>query len=51
MKKSFLTLALLMSSSTWAAQCQVDIQNEVHLNTQRIEILRTSSDKGANVLC
>lgn len=45
MKKSFLTLALLMSSSTWAAQCQVDIQNEVHLNTQRIEILRTSSDK------
>ncbi|MVD14396.1 DUF2884 family protein [Vibrio cholerae] len=45
MKKSFLTLALLMSSSTWAAQCQVDIQNEVHLNTQRIEIRRTSSDK------
>lgn len=34
-----------MSSSTWAAQCQVDIQNEVHLNTQRIEIRRTSSDK------
>ncbi|RBM40035.1 YggN family protein [Vibrio tarriae] len=45
MKKTFLTLAVLMSSSTWAAQCQVDIQNEVHLNTQRIEILRTSSDK------
>lgn len=45
MKKDLLALSLLMSSSTWAAQCQVDIQNEVHLNTQRVEILRSSSDK------
>lgn len=45
MKKHLLALSLLMSSSTWAAQCQVDIQNEVHLNTQRVEILRSSSDK------
>ncbi|EGU21219.1 YggN family protein [Vibrio mimicus] len=45
MKKTVLTLAVLMSSSTWAAQCQVDIQNEVHLNAQRIEIQRASNDK------
>lgn len=44
MKKTILAFAVLMSSSTWAAQCRVDIQNEVHLNTQRVEILRTVSD-------
>ncbi|MGL4829442.1 MAG: YggN family protein [Vibrio sp.] len=45
MKKYLLALSLLMSSFTWGAQCRVDIQNEVHLNTQRVEILRSSNDK------
>lgn len=45
MNKTLLILSFVASSSTWAAPCQVDIQNEVHLNTQRIEILRASNDR------
>ncbi|MDE1514875.1 DUF2884 family protein [Vibrio sp. dsl-7] len=45
MKKIMLFLALLISPATWAAQCRVDIQHEVHVNSQRIAILRSSHDQ------
>lgn len=38
MKKVLLTLPLLLSSQVYAAQCKVDLKNEIHLNGERIEI-------------
>lgn len=45
MKKVLLTLPILLSSQAYAAQCKVDLKNEVHLNSERIEILQTSGEK------
>lgn len=45
MKKVLLTLPILLSSHVYAAQCKVDLKNEVHLNSERIEILQTSGEK------
>lgn len=42
MKKVLLILPLLLSSHTYAAQCKVDLKNEVHLNGERIEIHQTN---------
>ncbi|MCW8335145.1 YggN family protein [Vibrio paucivorans] len=45
MKKSILLVSLLMSHSVWAAQCKVDIKNEIHLDGQTLEIQQTSGEK------
>ncbi|MEF1291237.1 YggN family protein [Vibrio sp. M260118] len=45
MKKVLLTLPILLSSQAYAAQCKVDLKNEVHLNSERIEILQTSGER------
>lgn len=44
MKKVLLTLPLLLSSQVYAAQCKVDLKNEIHINGERIEIHQTSGD-------
>jgi hypothetical protein len=44
MKKILLTLPILLSSQVYAAQCKVDLKNEIHLDGQRIEILQTNGD-------
>lgn len=44
MKKTILLAALLCSSSVWAAQCKIDVQNEVHLSGSSVEIHTTSGD-------
>lgn len=39
MKKKLVTLPLLLvSSQVFAAQCNIDLKNEIHLNEQRLEI-------------
>ncbi|MDF4805665.1 chemotaxis protein, partial [Vibrio parahaemolyticus] len=44
--KKLLTLSLLMVSATgYAAQCRVDIHNEVRMDGQSLEIRQTSGDK------
>ncbi len=45
MKKVILILPLLVSSYTFAAQCRVDIKNEIHLNDQSVEIRQTNGEK------
>lgn len=45
MKKTILLASLLCSSSVWAAQCKIDVQNEVHLSGSSVEIHTTSGDK------
>lgn len=44
MKKILLALPLLLSSQVYAAQCKVDLKNEIHLNGERIEIHQISGD-------
>lgn len=44
MKKVVLITCLLFSSPIWAAQCRVDVKNEVHLNGQQIEVHKTSGE-------
>ncbi|NOH81157.1 DUF2884 family protein [Vibrio sp. RE86] len=44
MKKILLTLPILISSQVYAAQCNVDLKNEIHLDGERIEILHTNGD-------
>ncbi|KJY82360.1 chemotaxis protein [Vibrio galatheae] len=45
MKKVLLALPLLLSSPVYAVQCKVDLENEIHLNGERLEIVQTSGDK------
>ncbi len=45
MKKVILALPILLSSQVYAAQCKVDLKNEIHLNGERIEIVQTGGDK------
>lgn len=45
MKKVILALPILLSSQAYAAQCKVDLKNEIHLNGERIEIVQTSGEK------
>jgi len=45
MKKILLVLPLVLSSQVYAAQCKVDLKNEIHLNGERLEILQTSGEK------
>jgi len=45
MKKLMLIGALLVSHSTMAAQCRVDIKNEIHLDGDKVEIHQASGDK------
>lgn len=44
MKKVLLTLPLLLSSQVYAAQCKVDLKNEIHLNDNKLEIYQTSGE-------
>ncbi|CAK4069255.1 hypothetical protein VDT1_1665 [Vibrio sp. 16] len=44
MKKVLLTLPLLLSSHVYAAQCQVDIKNEIHLSGDKLEIHQASGE-------
>ena len=45
MKKVTVFAALLMvSSQTWAAQCKVDLKNEVHLTGEQLEIHQKNGD-------
>lgn len=45
MKKVLIALPLLLTSQVYAAQCRVDLKNEIHLNDQRLEIVDASGDK------
>ncbi|SDH68664.1 Protein of unknown function [Vibrio xiamenensis] len=45
MKKVYSIVALLLvSSQTWASQCRVDLQNEVHLDGEQLEIHHKNGD-------
>lgn len=44
MKKTLMLLPLLISNQVYAAQCRVDIKNEIHLNEQSVEIHQTSGE-------
>ncbi len=44
MKKIILLASLLGCSSVWAAQCKVDVQNEVHLKGANVEIHAANGD-------
>ena len=44
MKKVVLVTLMLLSSPLWAAQCRVDVNHEVHLDGDKVEILKTSTD-------
>lgn len=44
MKKLLLTLPLLVSSHVYAAQCKVDLKNEIHLSGNKLEIHHASGD-------
>ncbi len=44
--KKLLTLSLLtISASGYAAQCRVDINNEVRMDGQNLEIVHTNGEK------
>ncbi|MDE1240649.1 YggN family protein [Vibrio aestuarianus] len=45
MKKIILLASMLLSSPLWAAQCRVNVGHEVHLNGEKVEIIKTSTDK------
>ncbi|OAJ95470.1 YggN family protein [Vibrio bivalvicida] len=45
MKKVLFVLPLLLSSHVYAAQCKVDLKNEIHLNGERLEILQNSGER------
>jgi hypothetical protein len=44
MNKVLMLLPLLISSQAYAAQCRVDLQNEIHLNDHSVEIHQTSGE-------
>ncbi|MDE1221045.1 YggN family protein [Vibrio aestuarianus] len=45
MKKIILLASVLLSSPLWAAQCRVNVGHEVHLDGEKVEIIKTSTDK------
>ncbi|MDE1310376.1 YggN family protein [Vibrio aestuarianus] len=45
MKKIILLASMLLSSPLWAAQCRVNVGHEVHLDGEKVEIIKTSTDK------
>lgn len=44
MKKTLLLLPLLLSSQAMAAQCKVDLKNEIHLDGETVEIYQASGE-------
>ncbi|WP_159738104.1 YggN family protein [Vibrio atypicus] len=44
MKKVLLALPFLVSSHVYAAQCKVDLKNEIHLSGDKLEIHQVSGD-------
>ncbi|MBD1564970.1 YggN family protein [Vibrio sp. S12_S33] len=45
MKKIILLASMMLSSPLWAAQCRVNVGHEVHLDGEKVEIIKTSTDK------
>ncbi|UPQ88530.1 YggN family protein [Vibrio sinaloensis] len=44
MKKSLVALPLLLSSQAFAAQCHIDLKNDIRLNDERLEIHQVSGE-------
>ncbi|MGF1719854.1 YggN family protein [Vibrio kyushuensis] len=44
MRKSVLLVTLLMSQVALAGQCKVNLKNEIHLNSEQLEVVQVSGD-------
>ncbi|MCK6262567.1 YggN family protein [Vibrio sp. ZSDE26] len=44
MKKTALFLTLVMSQAAWAGVCRVNLQNEIHLNSEQLEVVQVNGD-------